>query len=46
MFLLAEKQLGFRKLLESFKGDELLPEQLGLGKTLEPSREGETLPEP
>jgi hypothetical protein len=46
MFLLAVKQLGFRKLLKSSKGDESLPEQLGLGKNLEPSGEGETLPEP
>jgi hypothetical protein len=46
MFLLAAKQLGFMKLLESSKGDESLPEQLGLGKNLEPSGEEETLPEP
>jgi hypothetical protein len=46
MILLAAKQLDFRKLLESYMGDESLPEQLGLGKYLEPSREEETLPEP
>jgi hypothetical protein len=45
MFLLAVIRLGLRKLLESSKGDESLPEQLGLGKILEPSGEGETLPE-
>jgi hypothetical protein len=46
MFLLVAKQLDFRKLPESSKGDESLPEQLGLGKFLEPSKEKETLPEP